>query len=656
MPTNLSAGAGVVIVKYNATTKNLKLIGNYAGLSAPITASHIHRGEPGVPGPVIAPLDNTGDTTGVISGSATLTQSLEDSLLAGNTYANVHDSIYPGGELRAQLTQTTLGETEFFTGRLQGAQQVPPNSSTATGSVTALLDKGSQQVFVTGSFTGLTADAIAAHVHRHPPGAAGPVNVALDFSPATSGTVWGNKVVSGSFIDSMLAGNSYVNIHTSTYPDGEIRGQLTRLSQARFLKAVLSGSKQVPPNASAAKGTVIVKYDPESKVLDLVGDYQNLAAAISGSHIHSPAPPDSNANVRIFLNNTGGTSGVLSVQDTLTDTDESELLSGLMYVNVHNATYPGGEIRGQLTTVSDESQYFKGNFQGSQQVPPNSSTATGSVTVLLDQVTDEVFVTGDFHGLSAPASAGHIHEGAPGIAGPVKVPLSVTPDTSGTITGTGTITPEVADSMVRGFTYVNIHNSLFPGGEIRAQLGDLVLPVTLKYFNGYKQNNKVALIWESAQEQNLKQYEIQQQGIEPGVWISKGIVAANGGNTATKYSFLDVPVINKTNYVIYRLKMTDNDGRFAYSPVVRINFVKSKAELIIAANPVMNGQLRYIITGLSADRKAEVTVVDFSGRILVRTTASSLSNNNINVAGLPAGMYKLIVRVDENILQQSFAK
>jgi hypothetical protein len=45
---------------------------------------------------------------------------------------------------------------------------------------------------------------------------------------------------------------------------GEIRGQLTTLSQQRYLAGALSGANQVPPNTSTARGTVIVKYNTET--------------------------------------------------------------------------------------------------------------------------------------------------------------------------------------------------------------------------------------------------------------------------------------------------------------------------------------------------------------------------------------------------------
>ncbi|HEY6503804.1 MAG TPA: CHRD domain-containing protein [Chitinophagaceae bacterium] len=658
VPPTGSTASGVVIVKYNTATRALQLLGDYQGLTTAASASHIHSPAPvGSNAPVLVNLNNTGGTTGTLTGVAILTPAQETDLLAGNMYVNVHNATFPAGEIRGQLTTTTSGQTEIFTARIQGAQQVPPNGSAATGSATALLDKTTGMVYVTGIFSGLSAAANAAHIHTGAVNANGPVIINFAFSAALSGTLHVESAISPADQALMLNGNTYINIHNASFGGGEIRGQLILESQLVFLKANLQGSQEVPPTGSIATGTAIVKYNTVTNLLELTGDYQGLAAAASASHIHSPAPVGVNAGVLVNLTNTGGTSGVLSGSATLTEPQEADLLGGLMYVNVHNGTFPGGEIRGQLTIATfGQAFYFTGLLSGAQEVPANASAATGTVTVLLDNLTNQVFVTGNFSGLVASATAAHIHQGAAGISGGVVVNLTATAATSGTVTGNGIVSDAFADLMIIGQAYVNIHNASFPSGEIRAQLGNLVLPVKLTYFNGYKQNNKVSLIWESAEELNLKQYEIEQQGNDRRSWISKAVVAARGGNTTTRYSYLDEPTLTSADYVLYRLKIEDLDGKFSYSPVIKINIKEAKAELSITANPVIDGLLRYTITGLPAHKKADVSIIDHSGRVMLRSTTSSLINNEVNIANLAAGMYRLIVRIDDSILQQSFIK
>ena len=241
---------------------------------------------------LLLPLTNSGGTTGTLSGTATLTDAQETDLLAGNMYANVHSTgTYSGGEIRAQLTTTTDGQTEFLVARLQGAQQVPPDSSLATGMVHALVDKTTHMLYLTGSYSGLTSAANNAHIHSGAPNVAGSVIIPLIFTTTTTGTIDTSQVISIGDETDILNGNTYVNVHTGTNPGGEIRGQLTQLTQMWFFANALEGSQEVPTNASTARGTVIVKYNSETNVLELVGDYQNLNATVSGSHIHDLAAP-----------------------------------------------------------------------------------------------------------------------------------------------------------------------------------------------------------------------------------------------------------------------------------------------------------------------------------------------------------------------------
>ena len=111
---------------------------------------------------------------------------------------------------------------------------------------------------------------------------------------------------------------------------------------------------------------------------------------------------------------------------------------------------------------------------GAQEVPPNNSTATGSGTVVLsrDPAGATISVDVTFTGLAANATAAHIHGPAmPGATAPVIIPFPNFPaSTSGTYSNTFPITPEQVEQLANGLLYINIHNTPFPGGEIRGQL------------------------------------------------------------------------------------------------------------------------------------------------------------------------------------------
>lgn len=108
---------------------------------------------------------------------------------------------------------------------LNGAQEMPPNASTATASGNATVDMATQVLTATLTSTGLVGTA--AHIHNGAPGSNGPVVFALTETPAGSGH-WSTTVtLTREELHLLLAGNYYFNIHSPTFPNGEIRGQIT---------------------------------------------------------------------------------------------------------------------------------------------------------------------------------------------------------------------------------------------------------------------------------------------------------------------------------------------------------------------------------------------------------------------------------------------
>lgn len=111
---------------------------------------------------------------------------------------------------------------------------------------------------------------------------------------------------------------------------------------------------------------------------------------------------------------------------------------------------------------------------GTNSVPANASTAFGMADVVLDDVLGTLSLNLSFSGLvGGPASAAHIHCCVPSTAnGPVIIPFTGFPAaTSGTYSNTFTgISAANIAGIEAGLSYVNIHDAVFPGGEIRGQL------------------------------------------------------------------------------------------------------------------------------------------------------------------------------------------
>ena len=120
---------------------------------------------------------------------------------------------------------------------------------------------------------------------------------------------------------------------------------VARADQINF-KADLSGASEVPPIASAGKGTATASLDTATKTLIWTVNYSGLNGPPTAGHIHGPAAPGANAGVLVPFS--GDLASPIKGSATLTDAQVSDLEAGKWYVNLHTAANKPGEIRGQL--------------------------------------------------------------------------------------------------------------------------------------------------------------------------------------------------------------------------------------------------------------------------------------------------------------------
>ena len=130
------------------------------------------------------------------------------------------------------------GGSVTYRSTMNGANERPtPNASAATGTATYTLTGNTLSFTV--SVSGLTAPATGAHIHVGNATQAGAIVYPFTYAAVSTGTVaTGSINLTGSIIaggisgDSLRVllnnGNAYTNVHTATYPDGEIRGQIVR--------------------------------------------------------------------------------------------------------------------------------------------------------------------------------------------------------------------------------------------------------------------------------------------------------------------------------------------------------------------------------------------------------------------------------------------
>jgi hypothetical protein len=128
---------------------------------------------------------------------------------------------------------------------LTGAEETPaPGLNTgAFGTAEVGVDADNQEVSVNLRIFNLPTGSTAGHIHAGAKGTPGPVILDFNFPSGRTGDVSLNlrlgpgqfrarpEIGINTFEDALQAitgGNAYINVHTSQYPGGEIRGQLTR--------------------------------------------------------------------------------------------------------------------------------------------------------------------------------------------------------------------------------------------------------------------------------------------------------------------------------------------------------------------------------------------------------------------------------------------
>jgi predicted lipoprotein with Yx(FWY)xxD motif len=216
-----AAGLFSAIVTSDGSTSTIAWTLDYSGLSGRASAAHIHIGAPGKAGPVAIPL--CGPCTSGSRGEIKLNAKTEKALASGGAYVNVHTKANPGGEIRGQIAPAhavtaALGST----GEVPAATNVPAGAAGVFHAV--IIDLPARPVIAwTLDFEGLSGDAAAAHIHVGKAGVAGGVALPL-CQPCTSG-VHGRRWIRQGLADAIVAGGTYVNIHTAANQAGEVRGQ-----------------------------------------------------------------------------------------------------------------------------------------------------------------------------------------------------------------------------------------------------------------------------------------------------------------------------------------------------------------------------------------------------------------------------------------------
>jgi hypothetical protein len=301
---------------------------------------------------------------------------------------------------------------------------------------------------------------------------------------------------------------------------GKASDLLAQSPETHYFKAKLSPDNEVPAitglkASGSARVKITVNRDATGGITSGTATFELAyqfpsAIMLVGFHIHSAAvgvsgPVVINSGLNATPSSSGaGTLALPTV--TLNTPDQITALNGLLtdpqlyYINAHTTDNPGGAIRGQVTT---ETLFYRATLLPENEVPPPTAlNASASVLITLDVTRDSsgnitsgaIMFDANYQFAPPPVTlvGFHIHQGLPGVNGPVVISSDLTAFTDST--GTGTITRILSlptdDTTLAtlkaivanpGGFYVNMHTSINPGGAIRGQLADANQFTTIPY-------------------------------------------------------------------------------------------------------------------------------------------------------------------------------
>lgn len=459
VPPVATNAAGVAGFQLNPTRDTIYVRMTADDLSGPITGIHIHQGGVGANGGVVHDLSSfisQNQVDGFITGFDL------GKFISGSYYLNLHTAANPNGEIRGQIGFETAVN---YGGLATGDQEVPAVVTNAEGYIVANLSKDSDKLEIKFQASELSGPVTAAHLHIGAAGTAG--GVVENLSSFIDGNTIIASVDPSMYLNDLTSGNVYLNVHTTANPAGEIRAQLEAFGGMSF-DSWLNGAQEVPVANSPASGVAFMHINEAMDSLYFEVFTNGLSSAISSAHLHTASIGSAGGvdfNLSPFING-NRISGVIAGAD-LTDSLMTKLLLGQIYINIHTASFPAGEIRGQVFRLARDGYTY--NMCGDQEVPSVISEAYGSSIVSVSRDRDNAHVMFTSTKQVSTLNAAHIHNGAFGANGGVVLDLtsSIIANSGFTYTAIDSVT---ADAILTGNAYLNLHTLLNPAGEIRGQV------------------------------------------------------------------------------------------------------------------------------------------------------------------------------------------
>lgn len=172
-------------------------------------------------------------------------------------------------------------------------------------------------------------------------------------------------------------------------------------------------------------------------------------------------------------------------------------------------------------------------------------------------------------------------------------------------------------------------------------------PVILASFNGRYSNGTAFLDWQTSQEINSDHFDVYRSTDGQDFSLITSVKSAGNSYTIRNYAYQDNGA-GGSQFIYYRLKQVDIDGKFVFSPVIKIA-VGLKNGVEVFPNPFVNN----FTTSFSASKTANATLVlrnTIGQPVFQKVINVTKGNNSIQISNLPVlnpGVYYLSIFNDD---------
>ena len=452
-------------ISYNKVTSRLNVRVNAS--TADLANASLYNGRIGLVGTKTVDLIKEQNLQNVSSWykSFTLDKSLANGLLSGGFYVNVTSDSYSSGEIRGQIIDENYDVLSFS---LSARQNVPTAASEASGHGYALIHKAKLTLELRVVTQGINdASSAALNVGRLGIKAI-TAFLALE-SLTNAGVVWQtpeNTELSSEQLTSLMNGDYYADVKSTSHTNGEIRGQVITEGHSVFAFP-LSGTQLVPRSSTDIKGSgyVIIKHEdlafearvrlPDGSNVNSVFLHTGKVGRIGG--VQAGLVQDS-SDTNLWVNSNGA---------KITQAIFTAMKNGESYFNASTAAAPSGLIRGQI--LKDNMLFRAMDINGKQNVPSINTSATAQGYAFLNVHTGSFDLLAKTANITSPTTA-NVHMGNVGREGGTLFGLERDSGDLNIWQTSRVLSASDKAKIASGVSYVNVNTVANPAGEIRGQI------------------------------------------------------------------------------------------------------------------------------------------------------------------------------------------